>query len=44
MQIIMKHSYLTTDTAYKMLYQASFLKLCIDMISEEMLKTKYRLK
>ena len=37
----MKHAYLITDTAYKMLYQAPFLKkLGIDIISEEMFKTR----
>ena len=37
----MKHAYLITETAYKMLYQAPFLiKLGIDILSEEMFKTK----
>ena len=36
----MKHTYLITETAYKMLYQASFFKLYIDIKSEEMYKTK----
>ena len=35
----MKHSYLVTNTAYKML-KHHFWKLCIDMTSEEMYKNE----
>ena len=41
----MKHAYLITNTGYKKLNQALFLrKLCIDMTSEEMYKPKHRFK
>ena len=39
----MKHVYLITDTAYKVLIKLRSWKLCIDIWSEEMYKTKYRL-
>ena len=40
----MKHVYLLTDTAYKMLYQAPFLELMYTYVLEEMIKTKKKKK
>ena len=40
----MKHTYLITDTAYRMLNQASFLEIMIDMTSEDIYKPKLRFK
>ena len=40
----MEHAYLITDTAYKKFFiKHIFLTLCIDMISEEIFKTKIRI-